>query len=146
MMHVIAYTSELDPTAGDADAIINDIVTVSKENNTATDITGVLFYHQGRFLQIIEGEEETLRALAKQIEADKRHKNFQYLIDTEEKERGFGGWKMDEIQLGKGKNFDAAYLESITKSFEKLMVPSCDMLAHFYKTLLQERKRIAGLF
>lgn len=145
-MRVIAYTSEIEPSSGDADSIINDIVTTSKENNAATNITGVLFYHEGRFLQIIEGEEKDLRELTTRIESDKRHKNFKYLIDTEEKERGFGGWKMDKIQLGKGKNFDADYLESITKSFEKLMVPSCDMLAHFYKTLLQERKRVAGLF
>lgn len=146
MMHVIAYTSELNPEAGDEDAVIQDIVKVSTENNAETNITGVLFFHEGRFLQIIEGEEETLHALAKEIEADPRHTNYKTLIDTQEKERSFGSWKMGEIQLGKGKSFDAEYLESITKSFEKLMVPSCDMLVHFYTKLLEERKKVLGLF
>ena len=145
-MHVIAYTSVFIPESGNEDDVINDIVKVAKEHNAENDITGVLFFHDGRFLQIIEGEEVDLKALMKSIEQDNRHKDIKYLIDSDEPERSFGSWKMDEIQLGKGKSFDAEYLEQITKSFEKLMVPSCDMLAHFYKTLLAERKRILGIF
>lgn len=144
-MHVIAYTSEID-TSENEEQVIADIVKVSKENNANTDITGVLFFHEGRFLQIIEGEEDQLHALMDTISADPRHKDVRILIDSEEPVRSFASWKMDEIHLGKGKHFDAEYLEKITKSFEKVMVPSCDMLAHFYKTLLAERKRVLGIF
>lgn len=144
-MHVIAYTSEIDSTENEGQ-VIADIVRVSKENNANTDITGVLFFHEGRFLQIIEGEEDQLHALMDTISADPRHKDVRILIDSEEPVRSFASWQMDEIHLGKGKHFDAEYLEKITKSFEKLMVPSCDMLAHFYKTLLAERKRVLGIF
>jgi len=145
-MHVIAYTSELKSDAGNPDDVIADIINTSKENNAENDITGALFFHDGRFLQVIEGEEDALRNLMKKIDSDARHQEVRYLMDTQEKERSFSHWKMDEIQLGKGKEFDAKHLEAITKSFEKFMVPSCDMLVHFYKTLLAERKRVLGIF
>lgn len=144
-MHVIAYTSEIIDT-GNEDEIIKDIISASKKNNSETGITGVLFYHEGRFLQVIEGEEEDLRELMEHIKKDTRHKNVTYLIDDAERERCFGSWKMDEVQLGKGKDFDLKNLEQITKNFKTLMIPSCDTLVHFYKTLLAERKRIMGVF
>ncbi|MEM6780939.1 MAG: BLUF domain-containing protein [Pseudomonadota bacterium] len=145
-MHMIAYTSEFVEVAGDVDDVIADIITASKKNNANDNITGVLFFLDGHFLQIIEGEESDLRALTARIEDDKRHTNIKYLMDREEKERGFGQWKMDSIKLGKGQEFDAEHLEAITKSFEQVMVPSCDTLAHYYKTLLAERKRVLGIF
>ncbi len=145
-MHLIAYTSEMNPEIEDEDSIIQDIVEIAKKKNAETHITGVLFFQDRQFLQVIEGEEEDLRALMESISNDKRHQNIKILLDSEEKDRGFSAWKMDQIQLGKGKHFDAAYLEAITKSFEKLMMPSCDTLVYFYKALLQERKRILGIF
>lgn len=143
---MIAYTSEFIEESGQVDDVIDDIIETAKKNNSEHDITGVLFFLDGHFLQIIEGEEGELRSLMKSIEQDNRHKNVKYLMDREEKERGFGNWKMDSIQLGKGQEFDAEHLEAITHSFEKVMVPSCDTLAHYYKTLLAERKRILGIF
>jgi hypothetical protein len=145
-MHLIAYTSEINPVAGEEETIIKDIVDVARKSNAETHITGVLFFHEGRFLQIIEGEETDLKALMEKICNDNRHSNVRYLIDSQEKDRCFGSWKMDDIQLGKGKHFDADYLEQITKIYEKLMQPSCDILVHFYKKLLQERKRVMGIF
>jgi len=38
-MHLIAYTSELKPECGDADAVIQDIVEHSKKNNAETEIS-----------------------------------------------------------------------------------------------------------
>lgn len=145
-MHVIAYTSEFIPESGDEDAVIDNIVKVAKAGNAEHGITGVLFFHEGRFLQLLEGEEADLRTLMGKIENDNRHKDVKYLIDSDEQERSFGSWSMGEIQLGKGKHFDAEYLEKISKSFEKYMVPDCSTLAYFYKTLLAERKRILGIF
>ncbi len=145
-MHLIAYTSELKPESGEVDAVIQDIVAHSKKNNAETEISGVLFFHENRFLQIIEGEEDHLRALMETISNDNRHQDVRYLMDSDVKERSFGSWNMGDIQLGKDKNFDAQYLEDITKKYEQLMVPDCAVLVHFYKKLLAERKRVLGIF
>ena len=146
-MHLIAYTSELKPEySEDVDAVIQDIVAHSKKNNVDPNKSGVLFFHEDRFLQIIEGEEDHLRALMDTIKKDNRHQDIKSLLDSPVKERSFGSWNMGEIQLGKDKNLDAEYLEKITKKYEQLMVADCAVLVHFYKKLLAERKRILGVF
>jgi hypothetical protein len=55
-MHLIVYTSTLtDPD--NINTILTDIVVQSKKNNPRLGITGLLFYHNQRFLQIIEGKQ-----------------------------------------------------------------------------------------
>jgi hypothetical protein len=56
------------------DAGIKEILTASRRNNLRAGITGMLLWADGVFIQILEGEQEAVRALYRRIEqvADKR--------------------------------------------------------------------------
>jgi hypothetical protein len=138
-MHMIVYTSELNKNAGDVDPIISGIIQTAKRENAKRYITGVLFFENNRFLQIIEGEESHLRQLMKNIENDNRHKNIQILMDTDIEKRGFQSWNMDSFRLKAGKSFDADTLGRLTQSYQKSLQPSTDVLVMFYKSLLAEQ-------
>lgn len=59
-MHLIIYIS--DYTGKDKD-IGRDLIKIQKssvKNNPDLGITGVLFYHNGNFLQVLEGMQENL--------------------------------------------------------------------------------------
>lgn len=141
---MIAYLSDAVVRADELDCTIDAIVAVAKRENKSRDITGVLFHVHDRFLQIIEGQEPHLRQLMRNIEADKRHGNIVYLIDTPVPLRGFKKWNMDVFKLGRGQVFDAKTLQDLTVSFQQALLPRSNILARYYEVLKKEKTRVAS--
>ncbi len=138
-MHLIAYTSEAVSCSAEIGSDLSDIVAIAKRENLTRGITGVLFYHKGKFLQVIEGRESDLRQLMDNIEKDVRHESLQVLIDTKVESRGFAQWNMDSFHLDDDHIIEAATLAALTLSFKENLVPRSDMLVMYYKTLLQKK-------
>ncbi len=65
-----------------------------RENNAAADLTGMLLYRDGRFLQVLEGPEEPLRALMDVLAADERHTGLRVLFEEPLRTRQFPNWTM----------------------------------------------------
>jgi hypothetical protein len=63
-------------------------------NNAKYDITGLLLYHEGRFMQLIEGPEDAVRKLYSYIEQDARHADTAKLADKAVDARSFPDWSM----------------------------------------------------
>lgn len=59
------------------------------QNNSSKDITGILLYKEGTFIQILEGEQHPLNHLFKTIDQDKRHNNITKILDRRIRERLF---------------------------------------------------------
>ncbi|MCZ4318423.1 BLUF domain-containing protein [Aequorivita viscosa] len=53
----------------------------SVRNNKTKDITGVLLYKEGTFIQILEGQDLALSDMLKVFEQDKRHNNITIVLD-----------------------------------------------------------------
>lgn len=77
-----------------SDAELLDILKVSRENNSSRDITGLLLYKGGNFMQALEGPEETVRALYEKIEQDPRHKDVSIISTEQIQARQFPAWEM----------------------------------------------------
>jgi len=77
-------------TVGDLD----DILTASRRNNAMLDITGLLLFIDGGFLQILEGEERAVRELYTRVATDPRHANPHLMLDREVPVRAFPEWSM----------------------------------------------------
>ena len=136
-MHMIVYMSEY---TGTEETLLNDlpaITAVAKLENAKSEITGVLFYLEGKFLQIIEGEEKLIRQLMTNIEKDSRHTNLEVLIDTAIESRGFYSWNMDTFNLKSPEKFNQAEMRILTENFAKNLLPRSDTLVYFYKSLLE---------
>lgn len=65
-----------------------------RAKNQARHITGILLYSHGQILQVLEGEESTLRALYHLIEHDPRHRDVATLADGPATHRAFADWTM----------------------------------------------------
>jgi hypothetical protein len=70
------------------------MVEQARINNYSQDITGVLFYAEGRFLQVLEGEEEPIEALYEHIRQDSRHTNVVRMHSASVGQRLFAGWSL----------------------------------------------------
>jgi len=63
-------------------------------NNVKNEITGILSYQDGYFLQYVEGDDETIDDLIIKVASDKRHENLQILLSQTLSNRKFTKWSM----------------------------------------------------
>lgn len=77
-----------------SDEELLEILKVSREKNAAVNITGLLLYKGGNFMQVLEGPDEAVEALYKKIEADPRHKDLIVLSREQISTRQFPAWEM----------------------------------------------------
>lgn len=73
MLTTLIYRSQLTPS--DDVLPLDTLVETAKRNNTALGVTGMLLFDGAHFLQVLEGEEETLDALFSKISRDVRHQH-----------------------------------------------------------------------
>ena len=71
-----------------------DILHNSRQHNAALNISGVLLYSEGTFIQLLEGKDAVIDALYSRIQADQRHKSVVKLIDEPIAEKSFSQWLM----------------------------------------------------
>ena len=71
-----------------------DLLAKSHENNGKLDISGMLLYKDGNFMQVLEGEETAVRRLYTKIGRDPRHKGIIDIIDGQQESRQFASWSM----------------------------------------------------
>lgn len=58
-----------------------DIFSTSRLKNREYNITGVMSYKQGRYIQVLEGDTENIDRLLANIEKDPRHQEMEVLLD-----------------------------------------------------------------
>lgn len=71
-----------------------DLLEHARKNNLRANITGMLLYKNGNFMQVLEGEEKAVRALSAKIARDPRHHKMMTLLEGETQEREFPEWSM----------------------------------------------------
>lgn len=94
---VLVYASA-EKTAMTPDKL-KEIVKVSRQRNTAVDITGILLYSKGSFLQVLEGKEHRINALYKKILRDPRHENIVKITTFESNAKIFSDWSMGYAEV-----------------------------------------------
>jgi Sensors of blue-light using FAD len=73
---------------------LDELLETSRENNKRLDITGMLLYKDGNFMQALEGPDENVLALYARIERDARHTGSIKMLQRQIEEREFGKWAM----------------------------------------------------
>jgi len=71
-----------------------NILKVSRENNVSKDITGLLLYKGGNFMQVLEGPDEIVNSLYEKIRTDPRHKDVSIISREQISARQFSNWEM----------------------------------------------------
>jgi len=116
---------------------LQDILAASRRNNAPLGVTGMLLYIDGGFLQVLEGEERTLRQVYDRICADPRHWNARVLLDHDSP-RAFADWSMGFERLDAGDAGTAGLFAITRDAIDDKLVPHAGrvvalMLETFYK-------------
>ena len=81
--------------------VLNAILRKSTQNNPAVGVTGVLCFSGNIYLQVLEGGRSHVSALYNRIAADPRHSDVVLLSYEDIAERGFAGWSMGQVNMGR---------------------------------------------
>ena len=76
------------------DESLKELLMQAQKKNERLGITGMLFYFSGQFLQLIEGDENAVKQLGKEIAEDNRHKYFAILKEGHVENRFYKEWSM----------------------------------------------------
>lgn len=88
----IIYVSCAREEFGDEE--LDRILQVSVKNNAAADITGMLLYARGSFMQVLEGPAEHVGRIFGEILKDERHHDIDTIVNEPLVAREFAGWAM----------------------------------------------------
>lgn len=91
---MISYVYSSCAVVAFSEADLVELLRQSRENNTLAGITGLLLYKEGKFLQVLEGEDVPVRKLMARIEKDPRHDEVEVLRWEILRERRFSAWSM----------------------------------------------------
>lgn len=87
MLKTICYISS--SSAYEAIEDIKHIYKKAKANNLKNSISGILIFHNGNFLQVLEGKQEKVDSTFDKIKFDTRHNNIIKVININIEERIF---------------------------------------------------------
>ena len=71
----------------------------AQRNNERAGLTGALAVHDGRFLQVVEGDPGLLDQLHLRLERDRRHRDIEVLDRRPIERRAFDTWSMASARI-----------------------------------------------
>ena len=77
-----------------SDHDLDQLLTNCRRWNAAASVTGALLYHNGYFMQLIEGQLDAINAIYDRIQADPRHEVLSVLFEDDISARFFPDWTM----------------------------------------------------
>jgi hypothetical protein len=99
----------------------------AKSNNKKINVTGILLYIDGDFLQILEGEKEIVENLFELIKIDKRHKSIIIVYNNTIEKSEFPNWSMafsstDYKEIQKLQGFENITRKNMSKIDDKTAI------------------------
>ena len=92
MVHSLVYVSASDRRLTGVD--LQRLLEQSRRHNGAHQLTGLLLYRAGTFLQFLEGGEADVEDLFSSIEVDERHHDVVLVRRATRPHRQFSSWTM----------------------------------------------------
>lgn len=137
-LYYLVYVSSATRLMEETD--LAELLLQTRENNARKNITGMLLYKNGSFMQVIEGEEADVTSVHNKILKDSRHKGIITLLRGALKERQFSEWSMaftniDSLNQTELDGFNSFLKEPFTEDyFGKQPHSALKLLLSFKKT------------
>ena len=144
-MYYLIYTSTARSETDEVE--LYDILTTSVKKNEKFNITGLLIYHEGSFIQMLEGDQENVDDIYDSIKVDNRHHNVIKLISGQSEKRYFPDWSMALKVTHKKTFLEIKSYKSIIDSSKFLQGIQNDhiglqLLRFFYEVHMAENNQI----
>ena len=104
-------------------AALIELLTQARERNLSEDITGLLLYGKGKFLQILEGNARSVNAIYECIVKDNRNYGHVLIQIKSIEERRFSRWAMGFRNLSEQPiDLDLGYIDFFEQDLPEALV------------------------
>ncbi|MFK8027353.1 MAG: BLUF domain-containing protein [Gammaproteobacteria bacterium] len=134
LMHLIYVSKAIDDLSQQE---LSSILSSSQKNNYRLNLTGILIFSNGKFMQFLEGTKFSVLRTFESIKNDFRHHDIDVVRRSNISKRQFEGWCMrltntHEISENSGLIFEKLFsVEEMTEDINKLAVESNAWLLAF---------------
>ncbi|SHJ05626.1 BLUF domain-containing protein [Algibacter luteus] len=135
MLKTICYIS--DSNESESLENIKRIYAKAKQNNLKRNITGILIYQNGNFLQVLEGDEEHVDTTYEKIKFDSRHKNIIKVINNKIEQRIFEDYNFGFSIVKSSSEFNQLneYLKWLKQADNKIANKVISMVENFISVI-----------
>lgn len=119
MIYQIIYISSAKPELDDF--ALREIAHVASLNNQENGITGLLLFHDGTIMQVLEGDKASVQSLYEKIKEDPRHSGCMILSESDKNAREFSNWFMGYKKASTLEGADALF--ALTPDTLKAVLP-----------------------
>ena len=120
-------------------ASLKELTDLANRNNEKLNVTGCMAYASGYFLQLLEGNGESVDSLYRKIEKDTRHKGTKLLLETrvDEDKRLFDKWFMTSFNVDTRADFPEELKRNIAEIIhdQRAIIPVHRLFMEFKKHL-----------
>ena len=101
---------------------LSDIIRISRNKNLKSQITGIISYREGQYLQVLEGHDLEVDKLMSKIASDPRHEDLWVFLDVRVAKRSFPNWGVSVFDFVDQGSFFNAFIEdnsAVLNSFDE---------------------------
>ena len=91
---------------------LSDIISASRKHNPKSQITGIISYREGQYLQVLEGPSAEIDKLMAKIVADPRHEDIWVFFDARVIKRSFDNWGVSVFNFVDQGTFFDTFIEN----------------------------------
>lgn len=113
MIHIIYVSTAVEPMS---DEELKDLLRLCRDCNERNQITGMLLYKNGHFMQVIEGDKAPVTQLMDNILRDIRHHNIDIMRRENIPSRDFPDWTMGFQNISASDRFKIPGFTNILES------------------------------
>lgn len=132
MHHIVYASTSFDILSTNE---LNGILKRARLTNAANNITGLLLYNDGNFLQVLEGEKDIIHNCYKRIGNDPRHYGIFKLLDEPITQRAFQNWSIAYISYGElsaSQKEGFSSLTSMVADHDEDTITNSQVIVHSY--------------
>lgn len=118
--------------------MLEKITSQASQRNSAVEITGILFYANRHFLQVLEGPITPVTGLFESIRLDPRHRKVQLLGCYPIRERRFASWDMHLLNLEETSAIQRHALDRLVQKHENLRLEQIRDYRELVQQLIDE--------
>lgn len=131
-MYHLVYTSHAKKPFSEPELL--DLLRQSRDRNKVLNVSGILLYVQGKFMQVLEGKKAFVDTIYASILNDPRHTRVTMILEGDSPKRIFKGWSMGFKKLSNDDFVNASGFTDIDVFFdEHKMKENSSLLLVFLK-------------